>query len=82
MHTCIVQKSKYYYFNLNFWGCFLQSLNESNDSLRKMQSFQGGVPEVYKEECPLAGILSAVYVVRIVDQLQLCSVVLAFYVNH
>ena len=26
-----------------------------------MQSFQGGVPEVYKEECPLAGILSAVY---------------------
>ena len=47
-----------------------------------MQSFQGGVPEVYKEECPLAGILSAVYVVRIVDQLQLCGVVLAFYVNH
>ena len=47
-----------------------------------MQSFQGGVPEVYKEECPLAGILSAVYVVRIVDQLQMCSVVLVFYLNH
>ena len=31
-----------------------------------MQSFQGGVPEVYKEESPLAGILSTVYIVRII----------------
>ena len=31
-----------------------------------MQSFQGGVPEIYKEESPLAGILSTVYIVSIV----------------
>ena len=30
-----------------------------------MQSFQGEVPEIYKEESPLAGILSTVYIVRI-----------------
>ena len=28
-----------------------------------MQWFQGGVPEIYQEECPLAGMLSAVYIV-------------------
>ena len=38
-------------------------LNKSNDGLRKMQLFQGGFSEIYKEECPLVGILSAVYVV-------------------
>ena len=32
-----------------------------------MQSFQGDVPEIYKEDSPLAGILSTVYIVRIVD---------------
>ena len=28
-----------------------------------MESFQGQAPEVYKEESPLAGILSTVYTV-------------------
>ena len=41
----------------------LQLLNEGNTSLKKVQSFQGGIPETYREENPLAGILSTVYVV-------------------
>ncbi|XP_065896995.1 uncharacterized protein [Dysidea avara] len=36
-------------------------LKDSGKYLRSVQSFQGGVPEVYKEESPLAGILSTVY---------------------
>lgn len=42
-------------------------LDEGNTNLKNMESFQGEAPEVFKEKSPLAGILSTVYTVRIVE---------------
>ena len=41
----------------------VQKLNESSESLKSVQAFQGGVPEAHSRESPLAGILFTVYVV-------------------
>lgn len=45
--------------------CILQVLANAERSLYRSQSFQGGYCEVYKEENPLAGILTTAYGVRV-----------------
>ena len=43
----------------------LQLLTNAEKSFHQSQSFQGGFSEIYKEENPLAGILTTAYGVRI-----------------
>ena len=41
----------------------MQKLDNSGKALKKVQAFQGGVPEARNKESPLAGILFTVHVV-------------------
>ena len=41
----------------------MQRLDKSSKALKKVQAFQGGVPEARDKGSPLAGILFTVYVV-------------------
>ena len=49
----------------SFINYSLQVLTNAEKSLHRSQSFQGGFCEIYKEENPLAGILTTAYGVRI-----------------
>ena len=48
-----------------------QKLDNSSKALKKVQAFQGGVPEARGKESPLAGILFTVYVVSKLAQSKL-----------
>ena len=64
--TCVIVCTKIVQMvYLYLLDCFFQMLTNAEKTLHRSQSFQGGFREVYKEENPLAGILTTAYGVRI-----------------
>ena len=54
-------------------------LASGGESLSRSQSFQGGLPDIYKEENPLARMLTTAHGVRIVKYI-ICTYVCTFTV--